>query len=268
MANVAESASIYLLREAFHHFPKMAMLWSVGKDSTVLLWLARKAFLGRVPFPLIHIDTTFKMPEMLAWRDQIVRDWRLDLITAKTDAALAVGRTFPAGRATRVECCTSLKTDALQQVVDAHRFQALIVGVRRDEDPTRAKERYVSPRGADMQWNVVEQPPEFWDQFRTTVPAGTHMRIHPLLHWSELDIWRYIQQESIPVVPLYFDQGDGTRYRSLGCAPCTSKIRSTARNVAEVIVELEQTKVAERDSRLQDQESEGAFELLRRDGYM
>ena len=263
-----ESESIYLLREAFHAFPKTAMLWSIGKDSTVLLWLARKAFLGRVPFPLIHIDTTFKIPEMIAWRDQIARDWQLDLIVAQNDAALAAGRTFPASQATRVECCTSLKTDALQRVVDTRGFQALIVGVRRDEDATRAKERYVSPRGIDMHWNVVDQPPEFWDQFRTDVPAGTHMRIHPLLHWTELDIWRYIKQESIPVVPLYFDRGDGRRYRSLGCGPCTATIASTARTVDDVIAELETTRVAERSLRAQDQESEGAFEQLRRDGYM
>ncbi len=263
-----ESESIYLLREAFHAFPKTAMLWSIGKDSTVLLWLARKAFLGRVPFPLIHIDTTFKIPEMIAWRDQIARDWQLDLIVAQNDVALAAGRTFPAGQATRVECCTSLKTDALQRVVDTRGFQALIVGVRRDEDATRAKERYVSPRGIDMHWNVVDQPPEFWDQFRTDVPAGTHMRIHPLLHWTELDIWRYIKQESIPVVPLYFDRGSGQRYRSLGCGPCTATIASTARTVDDVIAELETTRVAERSLRAQDQESEGAFEQLRRDGYM
>jgi sulfate adenylyltransferase subunit 2 len=264
----AEAESIYLLREAGHAFSKMAMLWSVGKDSTVLLWLARKAFLGRVPFPLIHIDTTFKIPEMIAWRDRIVRDWQLDLITATNTAALASGRTFPAGLATRFACCTSLKTDALQQVVDTHGFQALIVGVRRDEDATRAKERYVSPRGIDMQWNVVDQPPEFWDQFRTDVPPGTHMRIHPLLHWTELDIWRYIKRESIPVVPLYFDRGDGRRYRSLGCAPCTATIASRARTVDDVIRELEATAVAERSLRAQDQESEDAFERLRRDGYM
>lgn len=263
-----EEESIYLLREAYRAFPRTAMLWSIGKDSTVLLWLARKAFLGRVPFPLVHIDTTFKMPEMIAWRDTIAREWRLDLIVAKNDAALAAGRTFPSGATSRVACCTALKTDALQHVIDARGFQALIVGVRRDEDATRAKERYVSPRGVDMQWNVVDQPPEFWDQFRTEVPVGGHMRIHPLLHWTELDVWKYIKQESIPVVPLYFDRGDGQRYRSLGCGPCTSTIASTARTVDEVIEELESTRVAERSLRAQDQESEGAFEQLRRDGYM
>lgn len=263
-----ESESIYLLREAFHHFPKMAMLWSVGKDSTVLLWLARKAFLGRVPFPLIHIDTSYKIPEMLDWRDRIAREWKLDLIVARNEPVLAASQTFPTGSTTRVDCCTKLKTDALQQVVDAHHFEALIVGVRRDEDATRAKERYVSPRGVDMQWNVTEQPPEFWDQFRTHVPAGTHMRIHPLLHWTELDIWEYIRDEAIPVTPLYFDRGDGTRYRSLGCAPCTATITSTARTVDDIIDELRTTRVAERSLRAQDQESEDAFERLRRDGYM
>lgn len=263
-----EAESIYLLRETYRAFPKMAMLWSIGKDSTVLLWLARKAFLGRIPFPLIHVDTTYKIPEMMAWRDRMVREWSLDLIVARNDEALASRRTFPDGAATRVECCTRLKTDAVQQVIDARGFHAVVVGVRRDEDATRAKERYVSPRGADRQWHVTDQPPEFWDQFRTEVPPGAHMRVHPLLHWTELDIWRYIQRESIPVVPLYFDQGAGVRYRSLGCAPCTSMTASTARTVDDVIRELEATRVAERSLRAQDQESEDAFERLRRDGYM
>lgn len=263
-----EAESIYLLRETYRAFPRMAMLWSVGKDSTVLLWLARKAFLGRVPFPLIHVDTSYKIPEMIAWRDRIVRDWALDLIVARNDHALTARQTYPDAAATRVECCTRLKTDAVQQVIQAREFQAVVVGVRRDEDATRAKERYVSPRGRDRQWDVSNQPPEFWDQFRTTAPQGGHMRVHPLLHWTELDIWRYIQREAIPVVPLYFDDGHGRRYRSLGCAPCTATIASNARTVADVIRELEDTRVTERSLRAQDLESEDAFERLRRDGYM
>jgi sulfate adenylyltransferase subunit 2 len=263
-----ESDSIYILREAFRKVPHLAMLWSMGKDSTVLLWLARKAFLGHVPFPLVHIDTTFKMPEMIEFRDRMAREWNLQLVIGRNDKVLAEGRTFPAGRATRVECCSRLKKDALQQVLDEMHYTGVIVGVRRDEEPTRAKERYFSPRGPHMAWVTTDQPPELWDQFRTDVPAGTHIRIHPLLHWTELDVWRYIERERIQVMDLYFDQGAGERYRSLGCAPCTQAIRSVAKNVAEVVAELEATRTAERSGREQDKESEDAFERLRRDGYM
>jgi sulfate adenylyltransferase subunit 2 len=263
-----ESDSVYILREAFRKVPHLAMLWSIGKDSTALLWLARKAFFGHVPFPLVHIDTTFKIPTMIAFRDRMVREWNLQLVVGRNDRVLAEGRTFPAGRATRVQCCSWLKKDALQQVLDEKHYSGLIVGVRRDEEPTRAKERYFSPRGQNMAWSVTDQPPELWDQFRTDVPAGTHVRIHPLLHWTELDVWRYIAREHIQVMNLYFDDGTGRRYRSLGCAPCTQPIRSTAKTVAQIVAELEITRTAERSGRAQDAESEDAFERLRRDGYM
>jgi sulfate adenylyltransferase subunit 2 len=263
-----ESDSIFVLREAFAKFTNVAMLWSIGKDSTVLLWLARKAFFGRVPFPLVHIDTSYKIPGMLAFRDQVVREWNLRLIVARNEPVLAEGRTFPEGRATRVECCSWLKKDALAKLVAEGRYEAVIVGVRRDEEPTRAKERYFSLRGANMRWDVVHQPPKFWDQFLTEAPPGSHLRVHPLLHWTEIDVWEYIRREQIPVVDLYFDRGKGERYRSLGCLPCTAPVASTARTVEEIIVELKATHAPERAGRAQDQESEAAFELLRRDGYM
>jgi sulfate adenylyltransferase subunit 2 len=263
-----ESESIYILREAFHKFSGLAMLWSIGKDSTVLLWLARKAFLGHVPFPLVHIDTTYKIPSMIEYRDSLVREWNLRLIVARNDAVLASGVTFPAGRATRVECCSSLKKDALQILIEQEKYTGIIVGVRRDEEPTRAKERYFSPRNQRMEWAPAQQPPEFWGQFKTDFLPGTHIRIHPLLHWTELNVWEYIEREGIPVMPLYFDDGTGHRYRSLGCAPCTTPIASTARTVSEVVTELRMGRTAERSGRAQDQESEDAFETLRRDGYM
>jgi sulfate adenylyltransferase subunit 2 len=263
-----ESDSIYIFREAFRKFPSVAMLWSMGKDSTVLLWLAKKAFLGRLPFPLVHIDTSYKIPAMIEYRDRVAREWHLPLIVGRNEAVLAEGRTYPNGRATRVECCSLLKKDALGDVIAAHKYTGLIVGVRRDEEPTRAKERYFSPRGSNMEWNVLDQPPEFWDQFMTDVEPGTHVRIHPLLHWTELDIWTYIDREAIPVIPLYFADEHGFRYRSLGCAPCTAPIRSNARTAAEIVAELRATRAPERAGRGQDQESEDAFEKLRRDGYM
>ena len=263
-----ENQSIYIFREAFHKFDRLAMLWSIGKDSTVLLWLARKAFFGHVPFPLVHVDTTYKIPSMIAYRDQLVREWNLKLIVGKNERVLQAGRTFPEGRATRVECCAALKKDALKAVLEAHQFTGVIVGVRRDEEPTRAKERYFSPRDKNMEWNVEDQPPELWDQFKTDFEPGTHIRIHPLLHWTELNIWEYIERENIPIIPLYFANEKGERYRSIGCWPCTTPIASQARTVREIIEELRACRTPERAGRAQDQESEDAFEKLRRDGYM
>ena len=141
-------------------------------------------------------------------------------------------------------------------------------GVRRDEEPTRAKERFFSPRDVNMEWNVENQPPELWDQFNTSFAPGTHLRIHPLLHWTETNIWEYIEREGIPVPELYFERGAGFRYRSLGCWPCTGTFPSNARNVREIIAELRASRVPERAGRAHDHESEDAFEKLRRDGFM
>ena len=259
-----ESQSIYILREAFRTFDKIAMLWSIGKDSNALLWLARKAFFGHVPFPLIHIDTSYKIPEMIAFRDRVAKDWKLNLIVGQNKEALAAGMNPGLGRVT---CCGALKTEALKAVIDAHGFNGVIAGIRRDEEGTRSKERVFSPRGQNAQWDFRDQPPEFWDQFKTDFAPGTHVRIHPLLHWTELDIWRYIRRENIPVVDPYFAK-DGKRYRSLGCAPCTTPIASSAATVDEIILELETTRVSERSGRAQDKEAEDAFERLRAEGYM
>jgi sulfate adenylyltransferase subunit 2 len=160
-----------------------------------------------------------------------------------------------------------LKKDALQTIIEEKGYQAVIVGIRRDEEGTRAKERYFSPRDKNFEWNFKDQPPELWDQFKTDFDPGTHIRIHPLLNWTEVNVWEYIHREGIPVVGLYFSR-DGMRYRSLGCAPCTKPVRSDAGNVAEIIDELRNTKVSERSTRAQDQEAEDAFERLRASGYM
>jgi sulfate adenylyltransferase subunit 2 len=262
-----EAQSVYILREAHRKFKRLAMLWSIGKDSSVLLWLARKAFFGHVPMPCVHVDTSYKIPEMIQFRDQKVREWNIDLVVGQNKAALAAGKTFPNGALTRVECCGSLKKDALQQVIEERDYQAVIVGIRRDEEGTRAKERYFSPRDRNFEWNFKDQPPELWDQFKTDFDPGTHIRIHPLLHWTEINVWEYIEREKIPIVDLYFTK-DGFRYRSLGCAPCTKPVPSQASTVAEIIEELRETKVSERSTRAQDQESEDAFERLRASGYM
>lgn len=286
-----EAQSVHILREAYREFKSLVMLWSIGKDSTVLLWLTRKAFFGHVPFPLLHIDTAFKIPEMIRYRDAIVREWRLNMIVGQNARALAEKRTFPDGRLTRLECCKTLKTEALKctlsgewqrlrfdheagryvEETGGEAFTGVIVGARADEEGSRSKERYFSPRDRDSDWNTADQPPELWHQFKTDFAPGTHIRIHPLLDWTELDIWEYIGREEIPVTSLYFDQGEGRRFRSLGCFPCTQPVASTARTVADVVAELKTGKfahVAERAGRAQDKEDGGGLETLRRGGYM
>ena len=259
-----ESESVFILREAFRKVTKLGLLWSIGKDSNVLLWLARKAFFGRVPFPVVHIDTSYKLPEMIEFRDRMAHEWGLDLIVGQNRAALDGGMSHRLGR---VACCTALKTEGLKEIVARHGFTGIIAGIRRDEEGTRAKERVFSPRGENAEWDFRDQPPEFWNHFNTDFPPGIHLRIHPVLHWTELDVWRYIRRETIPVVDLYFAR-DGRRYRSLGCAPCTGMVASEAGSVDEIIAELKATRIAERAGRAQDQEAEDAFERLRASGYM
>ncbi|MFB6264010.1 MAG: sulfate adenylyltransferase subunit CysD [Bradymonadaceae bacterium] len=263
-----EHQSIFILREAFNQFEDLSMLWSMGKDSSVLLWLARKAFFGHVPFPVVHVDTSYLPPEMIEFRDHYVDKWDLDLVVGQKTEALEKNETYPDGDLSRVECCTSLKKDPLISVREEHGFNGIFVGIRRDEEGTRAKERYFSPRNENFEWEFRDQPPEFWDQYKTDFAQGTHLRIHPLLHWTEVNIWEYIDREQIPTVPLYFADEDNKRFRSLGCDPCTFPIDSPAETVPEIIEELKATQVAERSTRAQDQESESAFEELRASGYM
>lgn len=262
--NELEQQSLYIIREAYKKFPKIAMLWSMGKDSTVMLWLVRKAFFGHAPFPMVHIDTTFKIPEMIKFRDEKAREWGLNLIVTKNEKALTEGMNHTIGR---LECCTALKTDALKKFLTDHPFQALLVAIRRDEEGTRAKERYFSPRDESFKWDFIEQPPELWDQYNTDFESGVHVRVHPLLHWSELDIWRYIQRENIPTLDQYFAK-EGKRYRSVGCAPCTKNIESDADTLDKVIAELRTTKTGERAGRAQDQADTYAMQKLRVKGYM
>jgi len=259
-----ENQSIYILREAYRKFKKLAMLWSIGKDSTVLLWLARKAFLGHCPIPLVHIDTKRKIPEMIEFRDKVASEWGVRLIVGQNDEALAEGMGPDNGR---IVCCNALKTEALQQLMAREEFTALILGIRRDEEGTRAKERYFSPRDKNFEWNYKDQPPEFWDQFKTDFDKDTHIRVHPLLHWTEIDVWEYIKREQIPIVDLYFAR-NGRRYRSLGCAPCTGTVPSNAMTVDEGIDELRNTTISERSVRAQDQEDTYAMQKLRAKGYM
>jgi sulfate adenylyltransferase subunit 2 len=268
-----ENRSVYIIRESYHQFGKMAALWSVGKDSTALVWLCRKAFLGEIPFPVIHVDTGRKFKQMYAFRDQCVRDWGLELIVARNEKAIAAGvgpdyapDNIPAAER-KLYCCTALKTQALKDCIAAHGFEGLLLGIRRDEHGIRAKERYFSPRDRRFQWDYENQPPELWDQYTSQADEETHIRVHPLLHWREIDIWRYVRREGLPVNPLYFAR-DGMRYRSLGCETCCSPIESEATTVEEIIDELQTTTVAERAGRAQDKEDAYTMQKLRSLGYM
>lgn len=286
-----ENISINILREAYANFSSLGMLWSIGKDSTVLLWLARRAFFGHVPFPLIHIDTSYKIPEMIQYRDDLTKKWKLNMIYGMNEDAISRKQTYPDGNVDRIACCGLLKTTALRETLNGkgmrykfdhgkgkyvrdksgEAFAGIIAGIRADEEGSRSKERYFSPRDKKSIWDIGEQPPEFWDQFNTDFPPGTHVRIHPLLDWTELNVWEYIKRENIPTVSLYYDKGEGKRYRSLGCYPCTYPIDSTAKNVDEVIEELRSGKlsnIAERSGRAQDKDDGGGLETLRRSGYM
>jgi sulfate adenylyltransferase subunit 2 len=257
-----ESESVHILRESFNRIEKLAMLWSLGKDSNTMVWLAKKAFFGHVPFPVLHIDTGRKFPEMYAFRSRYASEWNLELIVRPCPPVEAVDPTLPPAARSAAR-----KTLGLKNVLEEFGFQGIIAGIRRDEETIRAKERVFSPRGAGGGWNPKDQPPEFWQQFNCDVPPGAHLRIHPLLHWTELDIWRYIQRENIPCVELYFSK-EGRRYRSLGDQDITFPVASAAASLAEIIAELAHTRVPERAGRAMDHEAEDAFERLRIDGYM
>jgi len=261
-----ESKSIYIIREAYWEYrDNLAILWSMGKDSTTLVHLVRKAFFGKIPIPVIHIDTTFKFKQIYEFRDKYTRQWNLKLIIAQNDKALEENMSPKKGR---FACCTALKTEALKQVIERHNLKALLVAIRRDEHAIRAKERYFSLRDREFKWDYQNQPLELWaEYYKTEGEIGTHFRIHPLLHWREIDIWRYIKKEKLPVVNLYFAKR-GRRYRSIGCECCCEPIESSADTIDKIIKEIQTTTVSERSGRAQDKEKEYTMQKLRSLGYM
>lgn len=257
-----EAKSIYIIREAYAKVDPLGMLWSIGKDSTTLLYLVRKAFFGKVPFPLIHLDTDMEMDEVYEFRSWIAKEWDFELTIEKCPPEDQMDPTLPpASRA------AARKTEGLKNLISEKAFKGIFLGIRRDEQSMRAKERVFSPRDETGQWNFKDQPAEFWEQYKTDIPEGAHLRIHPLLHWTELDIWRYTKMENIPYVPLYLAQ-DGKRYRSLGEKNITFPIDSDAATLDDIIAELEATREPERAGRAMDNETEDAFERLRSSGYM
>ena len=288
-----ESESIYILREAAAEFANPVMLYSIGKDSSVMLRLAQKAFFpGKLPFPLLHIDTSYKFPEMIAFRDSYVREIGAELIVHQNREALAQGAN-PFALGTQ-KCCGLLKTKSLLDALAGGRFDAAFGGARRDEEKSRAKERIYSFRDSHGQWDPKNQRPELWDILNSRLNKSESIRVFPLSNWTELDIWLYIHAENIPIVPLYFaaerevverngsliliysrDQllpGERTqtvkcRMRSLGCVPCTGAIRSGADTLPKIIAEMFSFRRSERENRAIDHDAEGSMELKKREGY-
>ena len=289
-----EAESIYVMREAAAEFRNPVLLYSIGKDSSVLLHLALKAFYpAKPPFPLLHIDTTWKFREMIAFRDATAERLRLELIVYTNQEGLDRAiHPIASGSAlhTRV-----MKTDALKQALDLHAFDAALGGARRDEEKSRAKERVFSFRTADHGWNPRSQRPELWRLYNTRLRPGESMRVFPLSNWTELNVWQYIEVENIPVVPLYFakprpvvkrgsvwimvdddrlplEPGETpqlrkVRFRTLGCYPLTGAIDSEAATVADIVAELRRLRRSERQGRLIDSDEEASMERKKREGY-
>ena len=257
-----ENESIYILRQAYRSIKNIGMLWSLGKDSNVMVWIAFKAFLGKIPFPLVHVDTGKKFKEMYDFRDKYEKKWNIRLIKGDCPPVEEIDPSLPPAARSAAR-----KTEGLKKIIKKYEFKGVIAGIRRDEQGTRAKERVFSPRDESGKWDVKNQPPEFWDQSNFNYPDKVHIRIHPLLGWTEIDIWQYIKDQKIPIVDLYFSK-NGKRYRSLGDKDITSPVYSEAKDLDEIINELKITKVSERSGRTMDHEQEDVFEKLRSKGYM
>ena len=288
-----EAESIHILREVVAEFEKPVMLYSIGKDSSVMVRLAQKAFHpAPLPFPLLHVDTTYKFGEMIEFRDRFAREIGARLIVHTNTAAIQNGAN-PYRLGTE-KCCALLKTQALLDALREGGFDAAFGGARRDEEKSRAKERIYSFRDKFGQWDPKNQRPELWDLYNSRVNKGETIRVFPLSNWTELDVWQYIDVESIPVVPMYFAKpreivvrgnslvslehdaplqpGDRTelvmsRMRSLGCTHCTGAIRSNADTLPKIIDELITFRRSERENRVIDHDREGSMELKKREGY-
>ena len=289
-----EAESIHIFREVAAEFDNPVMLYSVGKDSAVLLHLARKAFApGKIPFPLLHVDTDWKFKEMIAFRDQMAKDYDFELLVHKNPEGIEKGiGPFTHGSATHTDV---MKTQGLKQALNKYGFDAAFGGARRDEEKSRAKERVYSFRDENHRWDPKSQRPELWNIYNGKVNKGESIRVFPLSNWTELDIWQYIYLESIPIVPLYLAQKrpvverDGTlimvdddrmpigedeevqmksvRFRTLGCYPLTGAVESTADTLPEIIQEMLLTKTSERQGRVIDHDSAGSMEKKKMEGY-
>src|SRR5580704_4082302 len=288
-----EAESIHILREVASEFERPVMLYSIGKDSSVMLRLAQKAFYpAPIPFPLLHIDTGFKFREMITFRDRMAADVGAELLVWRNEPAIAAGAN-PIALDTK-RCCGLLKTQALLDGLAHYGFNAAFGGARRDEEKSRAKERIYSFRDKAGQWDPKNQRPELWNLYNSRIHPGESIRVFPLSNWTEMDVWQYIYRENIPIVPLYFAKerrmlvrGDSLipveqpfvkglpgeeqwvrcRLRSLGCSPCTGAIRSDADTVPKIIAELISFRSSERANRIIDHDQDGSMEIKKREGY-
>ncbi len=288
-----EAESLHILRETAAQFRKPVLLYSIGKDSSVLVHLARKAFYpGLIPFPLLHIDTTYEYPEMIEFRDRFTSEIGAELRVHTNLRAIDEGANpYTLGTS---KCCSLLRTRALVEGLEAGGYDAALGGARRDEEKSRAKERVFSFRDRDGRWDPRNQRPELWNIYNGKVDPGESIRVFPLSNWTEMDVWRYIELESIPIVPLYFakprqvlvrgntiipletnvkllpgeqPQTVLCRMRTLGCTPCSGAIRSEADTIGKIIDELAAMRRSERENRVIDHDQEGSMELKKREGY-
>jgi sulfate adenylyltransferase subunit 2 len=289
-----EAESIHIIREVAAEFEKPVMLYSIGKDSAVMLQLALKAFApGKLPFPLLHVDTTWKFREMITFRDELAKDLNLDLIVYTNQDGVKAGvGPFTHGSKNHTNI---MKTDALKQALNKYKFDAAFGGARRDEEKSRAKERVYSFRDKNHRWDPKNQRPELWNIYNGKVDKGESIRVFPLSNWTELDIWQYIHLENIPIVPLYLAKErpvvkrDGTyimvdddrmqlepgekvenkmvRFRTLGCYPLTGAVESTATTLPEIIQEMLLATSSERQGRVIDYDQAGSMEEKKREGY-
>ena len=289
-----ESESIHIIREVVAEFENPVMLYSIGKDSSVMLHLAQKAFYpNKIPFKLMHIDTTWKFKEMILFRDEAVKTHNLDLLVYINQEGVR-DKISPISHGSKIHT-DIMKTQALKQALDKYQFDAAFGGARRDEEKSRAKERVFSFRDKNHRWDPKNQKPELWNLFNTKINKDESVRVFPLSNWTEIDVWQYIYQEKIPIVPLYFaktrpiikrdnmlimidddrlelKQNEKieqikVRFRTLGCYPLTAAVESSASSVEEIIVELLETKYSERQGRLIDNDQIGSMEKKKQDGY-
>ena len=289
-----EAESIHIIREVAAEFERPVLLYSIGKDSSVLLHLARKAFFpGPLPFPLLHVDTTWKFRDMIAFRDRIAHEFALNLIVHTNEEGRAAGVSpFTHGSRRYTDI---MKTEALKTALEKHRFDACFGGARRDEEASRAKERVFSVRDRNHRWDPKNQRPELWSLYNGHINPGEEVRVFPLSNWTELDVWQYVHLQNIDIVPLYFAamrpvvERDGmlimvddermelaagetprmrsVRFRTLGCYPLSGAIESRAATVPEIILEMLAAKHSERQGRLIDHDASGSMERKKREGY-
>ncbi len=289
-----EAESIHILRETVAEAERPVMLYSIGKDSAVMLHLARKAFYpSKLPFPLLHVDTTWKFRDMIAFRDRTAREYGLDLIVHTNEEGLKAGiNPFASGSRVHTDV---MKTQALKQALDKHGFDVAFGGARRDEEKSRAKERVISLRTKDHRWDPKSQRPEPWRLYNTRKRPGESLRVFPLSNWTEADVWDYIAREAIPVVPLYFaaprpvvERDEAlimrdddrmelrpgekletrlVRFRTLGCYPLTGAVESTATTLEAIIAEMRGSRASERQGRIIDHDGAGSMEQKKQEGY-